>query len=119
MTATKRVLKWVVPVDDETHRIGSGPVVLVECQSGPGLVMVWTEEYDRSPAQDREVQVYGTGHDIPLFAEHLGSVMVKLGVGPLVWHVYALPKTEESLRPLTASAGMSVGFGTPLREEWP
>jgi len=87
---TKRVLKWVVPVDDETHLVGAGPLVHVGCQAGPDQVMVWTEE-DNAPSQTRAVRVYGTGHLIPDGAEHLGSVIAPipgLSSASLVWHVY-------------------------------
>ena len=84
---SRAVLKWTVPVDDAPHKIGSGPVVLVACQSSVDTVQVWTDELDVENVKMRSVQVYGTGHDLPLFDDHLGSVITAMGA--LVWHVYA------------------------------
>jgi hypothetical protein len=84
------VLKWNVPVDDDWHEIGAGPVVLVACQSTVDVVQVWTDEGDVESVRRRSVRVYGTGHEVPLFDEHLGSVMT--AGGALVWHLFA--KTE-------------------------
>lgn len=86
----KRVLKWTVPVDDDEHKIGAGPVALVACQHGSDTVQVWTEEEHGSSASfenARNVRVYGTGHLVPVEWEHLGSVIV----GRFVWHLYAEP----------------------------
>lgn len=85
---TKRVLKWEVPVDDETHEISGGPVVHVACQHTADVVMVWTEESDLTLAP-RTVRVFGTGHPIPKAATHIGSVVT--AGGALVWHLYELP----------------------------
>jgi hypothetical protein len=119
---TKRVLKWIVEVNDTPQMIGSGPVVHVDCQSGPDIVTIWTEEHDTQPQQRREVQVYGTGHPIPLFAEHVGSVVT--GGGALVWHVYELPQTttgsvvQPAAEAVTASVRPGI-IGSPIREQWP
>lgn len=81
----RRVLKWKVPVDDEKHPVGSGPVVLVGCQDGdPSTVYVWTEEEEPGAKPVRNAQVYGTGHTIPLYGTHAGSTQER----GLVWHVY-------------------------------
>jgi hypothetical protein len=84
---SRRVLKWNVPVDDQWHEIGSGPVVLVACQSSVDTVQVWTDEPDSENIKMRSVRVYGTGHEVPLFDEHLGSVITAMGA--LVWHAFA------------------------------
>lgn len=94
----KRVLKWAVPVDGYAHAVGVGLVVLVECQSGPDTVHVWTEESDGC-APERLVRAYGTGQTIPDHAMHVGSVMAPLdaasavlsGATSLVWHLYEEP----------------------------
>ena len=83
----RKVLKWDVPVDDQLHEIGSGPVVLVACQHSVDVVSVWTDE-DSENIQMRAAQVYGTGHPVPLFDEHLGSVIPHQA---LVWHVFGTP----------------------------
>lgn len=86
---SRRVLKWTVPVDDQWHQVGSGRVVLVDCQTRPHEVQVWTEEPVDSPESlwRRHVRVFGTGHELPPFGEHLGSVMA--AGGALVWHLYS------------------------------
>ena len=80
-----RVLKWSVPVDDKFHSIGSGKVVLTECQYGPDTVQVWTEE--KGEPVERSAKVIGTGQEAPDFTEHVGSAVT--AGGTLVWHVYA------------------------------
>ena len=85
---SRGVLKWNVRVDDTTHRIGAGPVVMVACQYDPGVVQVWTDEADVDHVRDRLARVYGTGQPIPAAAVHIGSVMT---AGSLVWHVFASP----------------------------
>lgn len=80
---TTRVLKWVVPVDDEYHYIGFGPVALVDMQNFN--LCVWTIE--KSPETEpytREVRVFGTGHEVPEGHVHMGSAQN----GPYVWHIF-------------------------------
>jgi hypothetical protein len=108
-----RVLRWDVPVDDDWHDIGAGPVVHVAARAHrecPGdLVEVWTLEdladtYAETVPQ-RSVRVFGTGHALPHDALHIGSAVVpsfRVVSGPtrgtveriesiagLVWHVVA------------------------------
>jgi hypothetical protein len=92
------VLKWPVAVDDRIHRIGSGEILHVACQSqsdqDAGCVMVWTIEPrpkrgEPAPVPTREVQVYGTGHPLPFFAKALGTAVA--ANGRLVWHLFELP----------------------------
>lgn len=86
---TRRALKWIVPVDDQWHRIGGGKVLHVFTRI-PGAVEVWTLEQTDAHglhALDnlRTVRVYGTGHPIAeADVEHIGSTVV----GSLVWHVF-------------------------------
>lgn len=79
----KQVLNWSIKINDDEQYVGAGRVVLV----GPGVMgdelRVWTEETETEPDQ-RVVRVFGTGHNIPNAAVHLGSVVAK----PFVWHVY-------------------------------
>lgn len=81
---TRRILKWTIPVDDQRHPIGSGPVVHVSCQHHPGAVEVWTDESDADRVDITSAQVYGTGQPLPEHDEVLGSTVVLNG---LVWHV--------------------------------
>lgn len=100
---SRRVLKWQIPVDDQHHPIGPGPVVLVTVQ-GPGewrsadglsgrgagapvgVVTVWTDEWDTDGIPPRAARAYGTGQPVPPGDVHLGSCLD----GPLVWHVFAV-----------------------------
>lgn len=85
-----RALKWPVPVDNDHHPVGTGPILAVGTQGGdPSIVYVWTAEIDEShPA--RRVRAYGTGWDIPNGHEHIGSVVAD----PYVWHLYSAPWWE-------------------------
>jgi hypothetical protein len=87
---TRRILKWTIPVDDQRHLIGAGPVVHVDSQSDPtfhdpGAVQVWTDENDSEHVAPTSARVYATGQPIPEDGEVLGTALV-LG-GALVWHV--------------------------------
>jgi hypothetical protein len=86
-----RILKWDVPVDDQEHEIGAGPVVHVACQRDATSMQVWTIESD-PPTVDsgvplttpRVVLVVGTGQPFHgWYWEHAGSVET----GPFVWHL--------------------------------
>lgn len=86
----KRVLKWVVPVDDQPHEIGGGPVVHVSMSMNSLLeVLVWTVEWDeRSLAYPkREVKVVGTGHGFDESGIVVGTATEYAQESLLVWHV--------------------------------
>ena len=91
------VLKWPVAVDDRPHKIGSGQILHVACQSqetsDANCVMVWTIEprpaRGEVPLPTREVQVFGTGQPLPFFAEPLGTASA--AGGRLIWHLFSLP----------------------------
>lgn len=84
----RRILKWTIPVDDNDHPIGRGPVVLVACQSSPVEVQVWTDETDAERLDKAGTAcVYGTGHELPPFDEAIGSALTYANGVPLVWHV--------------------------------
>ena len=104
----RRVLKWPVPIDDQWHEIGDGPVALVERfqDTGTGFDLVptagvWTVEDDVEigfndemakslglPGNVRVARVYGTGHELPpsVLADHLGSYVAGAGV----WHIFGM-----------------------------
>lgn len=94
-THVERVLRWVVPVDDEPHEIGGGDVVLVAARRDPlaatgrRRVEVWTrelvDEQLQPVAPKRVVQVFATGQILEYSSEHVGSV---LDGQELVWHVF-------------------------------
>jgi hypothetical protein len=82
-----RILKWDVPVDDQEHEIGAGPVCHVTSQYGRiDLVQVWTFETEFESTKDKRrlVRVVGTGHEIAPNSNVLGSAVPTAG---LVWHV--------------------------------
>lgn len=88
----KRVCKWNVPVDDGVHPIGNGKVVFTGCQFGPESVQVWTEEYAQEPQATRPVAIFGTGHEVPASAHHVGTATT--AGGRLVWHVYEVRERQ-------------------------
>lgn len=86
-----RILKYTVPLDDQWHEIGRGDVVLV-APADRATAFVWVavdgrlDNIDKSQGTPRRIQqarVFGTGHEIPLGAEPLGSYVDP----PFVWHV--------------------------------
>lgn len=79
---SRRVLKWDVPVDDEWHPMGRGPVLHVACQR-KSVVAVWTDEHNGT-APDRHVKAFGTGQQIPTDLHAIGSVLD----GMFVWHLF-------------------------------
>ncbi len=86
---TRRVYRWEVPIDDKPHDIGGGPVLHVALRGEPDVVHVWTEELPRQESVwhvPRHVQVFGTGHNLPDGAYHVGSCVAE----PFVWHLYAV-----------------------------
>lgn len=97
----KRVLKWVVPVDDHAHEIGSGPIIHVGHQGTVNEVVVWTEEGD--DVRHITARVYGTGHAYPPSGVAMGTVSHLAGTAPhprsganpllgnLVWHLVVFP----------------------------
>lgn len=121
----QRVLRWDVPVDDQWHDIGGGPVVHVAARAHrerPGdLVEVWTLEDNAPDAQipKRSVTIVGTGHNVPDGVYHLGSAVVPTltvvqsmlrggkehieSRAGLVWHLFA--KHDEAERVALAEEG--------------
>lgn len=85
----RRVLKWTVPVDDQFHPIGSGPVVLAKADVHH--FTVWTEEHVTAPPVIRPARVFATGQPVPAGLTHLGSGSAETGAPfppALVWHLY-------------------------------
>lgn len=86
----KRVLKWSVPVDDQEHFIGGGPVSHVAMEPGTGygqntppVVNIWTEEPLNGENPVRSALVVGTGHSYADGYMAVGSCRD----GIFVWHV--------------------------------
>lgn len=97
----RRVLRYEIPVDDHPYAIPQGRVLMAhpwrESQVVPaGRVELWVEvivpdDFPSSgPAQDRLVQVFGTGHPLTDAGRWLASCLD----GPLVWHVYEVTASE-------------------------
>lgn len=104
MTAPRRVLRYVVPIDDHAHEIAAGYVVMAAPRRGEAdpvrNLEVWVETEVLShgegqlgdpraanaitPTATCDAQVFGTGQMLPDDAEHLASCIN----GPLVWHLY-------------------------------
>jgi hypothetical protein len=83
-----RILRWEVPVDDRPHiHQFAGPIVHVGCRNR-ALVEFWSQEPDGGQRQARVFQVFGTGHNLPADASHIGSVIT--AGGQLVWHLMEL-----------------------------
>lgn len=85
-----KVLKWPVPLDDQWHDIGNGLPVMVGEQGDPNTAQVWTTQSEKDKGEPWKARVFGTGHEIPDDAIHLGSYQSM--ARPLVWHVFALPR---------------------------
>ena len=91
----KTVWKYAVPVgqDVRIEMDAAAKILHVEAFS-PDIVLFWAEVH---PAPTRLIrrhfEVFGTGHDIPLGAQHLGTT--SLGGGELVWHLYELTSNHK------------------------
>lgn len=89
----QRILRWEVPVDDEPHLIGAGPVVHIDSRRDRfprgDRVEVWTLSSQACPEPSRRVQVVGTAHPFPIDWTPLGSVVALDGL--LVWHLCEVP----------------------------
>lgn len=85
---SSRILRWNVPVDDRPHiHQLAGDVVHVDCRNR-AVVEFWTQEPDAGTRIPRVFQVFGTGHQLPDDATHVGSVVTDSG--RLVWHLMEL-----------------------------
>lgn len=99
MTAPRRVLRYVVPIDGQVHEIADGRVLMAAPQRDavwPARELeVWVEAeiltrvrtdppLPLEPAATSDVQVVGTGEPLPADAEHLASCIDDR----LVWHLY-------------------------------
>lgn len=95
MTSARRVLRYVVPIDDDTHEIAGGKVLMVSpdrAQEHPARRLeVWVDTETVVTLSGllattvSYVRVHGTGQPLPAdTGEHLASCID----GPLVWHLY-------------------------------
>jgi hypothetical protein len=106
MGDVKRVYRYEVPIDDGVHMLPAGMVVHVDSRRRVDTVEVWIEFPATGGLPDLPVRVFGTGHDVPADAVHLGttlspevpahtpddSVFERPGAprGQFVWHLYAV-----------------------------
>lgn len=79
MNGQHRILRWVVPVDGQPHRIPSG-ICHVAARTADA-VEVWTRPKN---AADLVVTVVGTGHGHPGHWQWIGTAPAPHG---LVWHL--------------------------------
>lgn len=79
MTAVHR---YEIPVDNQWHTLElSGAIVHIATRSA-NKVEVWALD-SGGPLVARSFRVYGTGHDLPDSARHVGTALT----GRLVWHL--------------------------------
>jgi hypothetical protein len=88
---TRRMYRYEVPVDDQSHLI---PLSGLSDAYGPlhveavtaHLVEFWAEQDTNALTRARAFQVFGTGHPLPDGATWVGTC-TRLNNG-LVWHLY-------------------------------
>jgi len=90
------VYRFEIPIDERTHAVPAGKIVYVseyrfrDRNVQSRRVEVWIEiqddinEYGGARTEHQELRVFGTGQQIPLQAQHVGSTLD----GQFVWHVY-------------------------------
>jgi hypothetical protein len=79
------IWKKTKPIGDEVALILPAPcaVVHIACET-PDSVTFWAEVDPDEDAVTRTFYVRGTGHLVPLDAEHVVSCVAR----PFVWHIY-------------------------------
>lgn len=91
MTGYRRMLRYVVPVDDQQHIIPltHAPVAVAgkPHDSDGWAVEFWAEHTNDTPPVNRTFQVFGTGQPLPENAQWIGTCG---RVSGLVWHLYEL-----------------------------
>ena len=92
--AGRTIVRYTVPVDDHawTFDLTSDPVAV-----GNGITLdevdFWAEYADGEPKKPRRFQVFGTGHQLPQNARHVGTCP---RVSGLICHLYELVSDEET-----------------------
>jgi len=89
-----KVYKTVIPIDDKPHPVVTNGSILHVGRQETTSVCFWHEHWtdtELAPESAAEgwYQVFGTGHDIPQDAYHIGTVQDI--VRGLVWHLYQVP----------------------------
>jgi hypothetical protein len=61
-------------------------------QTKDGEPCLWAEVNPNAPKEDRVIEVFGTGHDIPcdmgIHRRYIGTFQIGSPLGTLVFHVY-------------------------------
>ena len=93
MTGTRRMFRYVVPVDDAAHviRLSHGPVAAAAVHGTYGDVSVefWAEHAEGVPEVRRAFQVFGTGHPLPDDAQWVATC--PRTPSGLVFHLFEIP----------------------------
>lgn len=101
MSNSKVVYKYDLPIDDEWHALPMGNIVHVGSAVNGVSIRVWIEQ---RPLESHALQyrVFGTGHAIEDFHEHVGTTLD----GRFVWHIYrrCLPENATHVRGFLGAA---------------
>lgn len=84
-----RVLRYDVPVDDQTHRLDLFGALLHVAARRPEAVEVWAVHDPEMPPTTYHLVVVGTGHPWPPDAVWKGTAVAPHG---LVWHLLDVPE---------------------------
>lgn len=85
MTASKKVLRVSLSIDNQPHRVRMATLPLAIAYRN-NTIEFWYEEYPHLENKDRFFAVYGTGEEIPADAVYRGTAQ-RNGLGE-VWHLY-------------------------------
>jgi len=79
---------WKFPVNvyngSKTLSLPRGSVFRCIAEQYAGGPCVWVEVDEEQPIENRVIQVFGTGHNIPLGSQYIGTWQSP----PFVWHLY-------------------------------
>ncbi len=91
MTETRKMYRYEIPIDDQSHVIGltHSPVASSAAPRGSHgwAVEFWCEHTEGAPPSRRTFQVFGTGHPLPEDARWVATCVRESG---LVWHLYEI-----------------------------
>ena len=79
--------------DRQTVMMPHGAVIIRVDSPSPSTLNLWAIVNPEAPTEERVIDVYGTGHDIPYQEElaYLGTTTPY----PLVWHVFEVVERVE------------------------
>lgn len=96
-----RIFRYVVPVDDQWHRVTLQGSIRHIGSRDERVVEVWAAFRDDSPPNTRWLRVYGTGQDVPDEYVHIDTCVAPRG---LVWHLFENPHIDPGDTPPVAEA---------------